>query len=98
MRRILWMSAVAAAVFATGAQALADVPAGTTITAANKDAAKGLIPDELIPFVVENYPELNIKIADPGKYTPQAAYVKATVDYACQAKLDGDGRLSNYTA
>ena len=24
--------------------------------------------------------------------------MKATVDYACQAKLDGDGRLSNYTA
>jgi len=98
MRRTLWMSAVAAAVLASGMQANADVPAGTTINAANKAQAKGLIPDELYPFVIENYGDLNIKIADAGKYVPNQAYVKATVDYACQAKLDHDGRLTNYTA
>ncbi len=98
MRRTLWLSAVAAAALATGSRAIADVPAGTTITAVNKDAAKGLIPDELIPFVVENFSDLNMTVKDAGKYTPNAAYVKATVDYACQAKLDSDGRLMNYTA
>ena len=98
MRRTLWMSAVAAAALATASHAIADVAPGTTITAANKDAAKGIIPDELIPFVVENFSDLNIKVVDTQKYTPNAAYVKATVDYACQAKLDSQGRLTNYTA
>jgi Protein of unknown function (DUF1329) len=98
MRRTLLMSAVAAAALTIGSNAVADVAPGTTITAANKDAARGIIPDELIPFVVENFSDLNIKIVDTGKYIPNTAYVKATVDYACQAKLDADGRLSNYTA
>ena len=43
-----------------------------------------------MPYLVDNNADLNIKIADPGKYTPNAAYVKATVDYACQAKLDSE--------
>ena len=98
MRRNLWMSAVALTALSLGSQASADVAPGTTITAANKSAAAGIIPDELMPFVVENFADLDMKIVDAGKYTPNAAYVKATVDYACQAKLDADGRLSNYTA
>ena len=98
MRRNLWMTAVALSALALGSQASADVAPGTTITAANKSAAAGIIPDELLPFVVENFADLDMKIVETGKYTPNAAYVKATVDYACQAKLDGDGRLSNYTA
>jgi hypothetical protein len=98
MRRNLWMTAVALSALALGSQASADVAPGTTITAANKSAAAGIVPDELIPFVVENYPDLDMKIVEAGKYTPNAAYVKATVDYACQAKLDADGRLLNYTA
>src|SRR5262245_14611980 len=93
MRRTLWLSAVAAAALVAGPQASAE-----TITSANKSAAQGLIPDELIPYVVENNSDLNITIKDAGKYVPNAAYVKATVDYACQAKLDAEGRLTNYTA
>ena len=84
--------------FASAASARADVSPRQTITSANAGSVKGLIPDELIPYVVENFPDFNITVNETGKYTPQANYVKATVDYACQAKLDESGFLVNYTA
>jgi hypothetical protein len=92
------MAAAALASFATASLAIADVGPGTTITAANKQAAAEVLPAELLPFVTENFADLNMKIVETGKYTPNAAYVKATVDYACKAKLDAQGRLSDFTA
>ncbi|MGH9885382.1 MAG: DUF1329 domain-containing protein [bacterium] len=82
-----------------GAQiASADVAAGTKITSANAGDVRGLIPDELMPYLVEGYPDLAMTIADSGKYVPNEKYVKATVDGACQAKLDANGFLTNFTA
>ena len=98
MRRTHWMPALTGLLLAVGTNAIADVGPGTTITAANKTAAKGVIPDELYPYVADTFDGLGMKIVETQKYTPNAAYVKATVDYACQAKLDADGRLMNYTA
>jgi hypothetical protein len=89
---------VVSVAFASAVSARADVTPGTTITSANASAAKGLIPDELVPFVVENYPDFNITVNETGKYTPNEKYVKATVDYACTAKLDDKGFLTNYKA
>ena len=98
MRRTHWMPSLTGLLLAVGTNAIADVGPGTTITAANKTAAKGVIPDELYPYVADTFDGLGMKIVETQKYTPNAAYVKATVDYACQAKLDADGRLMNYTA
>jgi len=99
MRRARWAISIALLVALVGASgARADVAAGTTITAANAQQAEGLIPAELIPYVVEGNADLSITVADPGTYTPHAAYVKATVDNACQAKLDAKGFLVNFKA
>jgi hypothetical protein len=100
MRRAPWVSAFAilAALGTAPRVFAADVPMGTVITPANANLAQGMIPDELIPYVIDGNPDLNIKVVDPGTYVPNEKYVKATVDYACQAKLGANGFLENYTA
>jgi hypothetical protein len=98
MRRAAWATALILAIAFASANAGADVAPGTTITSANASSAKGLIPDELIPYVVENYPDFNITVNETGKYVPNEKYVQATVQFACQAKLDENGYLVNYTA
>jgi hypothetical protein len=99
MRRAPWVFAFAAlAALANAPIASADVAAGTTITPANAKDAQGLIPDELIPYVIDGNADLSVKVADPGKYVPNEKYVKATVDGACKAKLGSNGFLENYTA
>ena len=81
-----------------GAAAQAGVVPGETITAANKDKVKGLIPDEIFPFAVEGFADLEMKIVPTEDYPPQAKYVDATVKYACQATINSKGMIENFTA
>ncbi|MDJ0851751.1 MAG: DUF1329 domain-containing protein [Myxococcota bacterium] len=76
----------------------ADVEPGDTVTFANREQVRGLIPDELFPFVADDFPELEMKIVATGDYAPHQVYVDATVQYACQANLDDKGLIQNYTA
>ncbi len=96
--------AVVAAVVATvvalifAGVSLADVEPGDKITSQNKEKVKGLIPDELYPFVAESFTDLDMEIVAPEEYPLHPKYVEATVKYACQASLDEKGVLENYTA
>src|SRR5215470_7903298 len=76
----------------------ADVKAGDVVTAANAQAVQGLVPEELAPYTVQNFPELEMKIVATESFTPDVKYVDATTQYACQAKLGAHGELLNYTA
>jgi hypothetical protein len=78
--------------------AQADVAPGDTVTAANKEKVKGLVPDELYPFVIDGFDDLEMKIVAAQKYPPHPKYVEATVKYACQASIDSKGMIQNYTA
>ena len=99
MRRSRWVYAFAfLGALGSAPIAAAEVTAGTTISSANAQLAQGLIPDELIPYVVEGNSDLSMTVENPGTYTPHPAYVKATVDNACKAKLDAKGFLVNYVA
>ena len=99
MRRLVMLAAaIALAVGASGEKARADVAPGDEITAANKDKVKGLIPDELYPYVIENFDGLKMTIVKTEAYPPHPKYVEATVASACQASLDAKGNLVNYTA
>jgi hypothetical protein len=75
-----------------------DLAPGDVITAAEAERLRGWLPDELHPFAVEGFDGLRMTIAETGDYTPHAAYVKATVDHACQPSLDERGNLVNYVA
>jgi len=99
MRRlVLLAAAMSVAVAASPGVARADVAPGDSITPANKDKVKGLIPDELYPFLVENFDGLKMNIVKPEDYPPAPKFVEATVKYACQASVDEKGNLKNYTA
>ena len=76
----------------------ADVTAGDVVTAANVENVRGLVPEELAPYTIEHFPELEMKIVATADYTPHPKYVEATVKYACQASLGPGGELLNYTA
>ena len=71
---------------------------GDVITAAEAERVRGLIPDALYPYGIQDFADLRMEIVETRDYTPHASYVKATVDHACQASLDGDGNLVNYVA
>jgi hypothetical protein len=66
----------------------ADVVPGDVITAANKEKVKGLLPDGYIPFVVDNFEELEMHIVETQEYPVHPKFREATVKYACQASLD----------
>jgi hypothetical protein len=87
-----------ALVLGTPAAMRADVAPGDVITAANKEKVKGVIPDELFPFVIDGFDELKMTIVPAQEYPPHPKYVEATVKYACQAQLDEKGLIKNYTA
>lgn len=94
---LAWL--LVAAVGAAGAgPAGADVTPGETITSANQEKVRGLIPDELYPFVVENFPDFKIHVDEAREYPVHPKYVEATVKYACQAEVDEKGDLVNYVA
>jgi len=67
------------------------------ITAANRAALSGLLPSEFLPYV-EDYADLSMTVVPSESYAPHATYQEATKKYACQASLDADGHLRNYTA
>jgi hypothetical protein len=97
MTRILWLLAPLALLASAGASS-ADVKPGDTVTAANAQQVRGLVPDELAPFTIENFPDLEMKIVATEEYPPHPKYVEATVKYACQASLGPKGELVSYTA
>lgn len=80
------------------ATAGADVKPGDTVTFENRDKVKGLIPDELYAYVAEDFPDLEMHIVATGDYPVAAKYREATVKYACQATVDENGLIQNYTA
>ena len=41
---------------------------------------------------------LEMKIVETGNYDPHPKYIEATKQFACQASVDDQGRLVNYTA
>lgn len=77
---------------------LADVNPGDVVSAANAERVRGLVPEELAPYTIENFPELEMKIVATAAYPVHPKYVEATVKYACQASLGPQGELVNYTA
>jgi hypothetical protein len=95
--RALGIAALGSALLAA-TSALAEVQPGDVITPANKDKLRGLIPDELVPFVVDGFDNLDMKIVASEEYPVHPKYVEATVKYACQATLDTKGVIQNYTA
>jgi hypothetical protein len=78
--------------------AWADVAPGDVVTPVNLEQVRGLIPDELFPYVVENFDDLEMNIVETGQYPPHPRFVEATVKYACQASLDAQGNLVGFTA
>ena len=97
-RNLLLLVLMGAVAMALSGVAQAEVSPGDEITSANKDKVKGLIPDELFPFVAEGFADLEMKIVAPEDYPPHPKYVEATVKFACQASLDEKGLVQNYTA
>ena len=83
---------------AWSARAESELAPGEVITAAEAGRLAGWIPEELVPYVVEGFEDLKLEIAPTGDYTPHAAYVDATVKYACQPRLDAAGNLVDYVA
>jgi len=78
--------------------ARAEVQVGDTITAANKEKVRGLVPDEFYTYAIEDFPDLSMKIVATQDYPVHPKYVEATVQFACQATLDEKGTLKNYSA
>jgi hypothetical protein len=97
-RNTLWVVLASACALLLAGLAQADVAPGDTVTAANKEKVKGLVPDELYPFVIDGFDDLEMKIVAAQKYPPHPKYVEATVKYACQASIDSKGMIQNYTA
>ncbi len=93
-----WLAGSALAISLVALTATADVVPGDVVTQQNMDKVAGLIPNELFPFVIEDFPDLEMKIEGTRTYTPHPKYVQATVDYACQAKLDERGLIVSYAA
>ena len=86
------------ALIAISGASFADVKPGDVVTAANAQQVRGLVPEEVAPYTIENFPELEMKIVATEEYPVHPKYVEATVKYACQAKLGSKGELLNYTA
>jgi hypothetical protein len=99
MRRwLLGWALVAPTSLASGPSVQGDVVPGDVITATNREKVRGLIPDEIYPFVIEGFDGLRMEIVASEDYPPHPKYVEATVKYACQASLDERGNLIDYTA
>jgi len=90
--------ALAALALALAPAARADVSPGDVISAANKEKVRGLVPAEFYTYAIENFPDLQMNIVESKAYPVHPKYVQATVQFACQASLDANGRLLNYTA
>src|SRR5262245_26129313 len=102
MQRILWSGALTLAtslalVSTSYANEIGARGEPTKITAANKQQLDGLLPPDYLQYV-KDYPDLNMTIVPTREYPTNPAYLEATKKYACQAKLDAQGRLTNYTA
>jgi hypothetical protein len=98
MRRSRHSWAAVAVVLIAFSGAWADVEPGDVVTPANSEQVRGLIPDELYPYVIENFDGLEMQIVEPGTYPAHPKFVEATVKYACQASVDAQGNLVGYTA
>ena len=65
---------------------LADVAPGDVITAAEAERVRGLIPEALYPYAVQDFADLRMEIVETRDYTPHPSYVKATADNACKPR------------
>jgi hypothetical protein len=92
------VSLAIALAFAGAGGASADVQPGDVITAANKEAVRGLLPAEFYSYAVEDFPDLEMHIVETESFPAHPKYVEATVLFACQASIDAGGRLVNYKA
>jgi hypothetical protein len=71
---------------------------GEVITAENRDRIRPWIPDEIEPFVIDDFPDLQMTIVETGDYRPHPKFVEATARFSCQAGLDSDGQIRDYRA
>ncbi|NNL86778.1 MAG: DUF1329 domain-containing protein [Myxococcales bacterium] len=78
--------------------ARAEPEPGAIISHANRDAVRGLFPDELWQLVVEPFAELRLEIVPAEDYRPHEKFVEATARYACQSSLDENGQLIGHVA
>ena len=78
--------------------AAAQLAPGTHVTWQTREQLKGLVPDEMYHWVVENNQELDVTIGAPRVYPMHPSYVEATVRYGCQARIDEKGVLVDYVA
>ena len=62
LRNSLWTVIAAAVALSAAGAVQADVVPGDVITAANKEKVRGLIPDEIYPFMVEDFADLKMTI------------------------------------
>ncbi len=97
-RKILTGMVAPLMLLSLGSLSAADVQPGDIVTAENREKLRGLVPEELYPFTVENFPELHMTIVETQPYPVHPKYVEATAQYGCQASLDEHGQLVNYTA
>ncbi len=71
---------------------------GEVITAENRDRIRPWIPDELEPYVIDDFPGLQMTIVEASEYRPHPKFVEATARFACQASLDENGQIRDYRA
>jgi hypothetical protein len=76
----------------------ADLTPGEVVDASGAERLKGLVPDEIYPYGIEGFGELRMEIAETRDYPVHPKYRQATIDYACQARLDESGNLVDYVA
>jgi len=89
---------MAAAWLALGAPAQGDVTPGETVTAANVERVRKLVPEEIVPFTIENFPQLEMKIVEPQSYPVHPKYLEATAKYGCQARIGPKRELQEHVA
>jgi len=99
--RVVEMTLVTAVLLA-GASVAADTvrtqdPGTTRITASSREQLEARLPADILAQVRDDA-ELDMIIAPTHEYPAHPAYVDATIKYACQAQLDAQGQLINYTA
>ncbi len=71
---------------------------GQTVTASNADKLDGLVPEELAPFTIRDFPELEMKIVETQSYPVHPKYREATEKFACQAKVGPKRELADHVA
>jgi len=82
------------------ADALPDarVRPGMTIHAGDAELLRGLIPEELAPFTIEKFPQLEMQIVETASYPVHPKYREATERFACKARIGEKRELADHVA